>query len=383
MPRGIREGPLIPLFRAAVSPAAAARVGAVLESGYLGQGPRVEEFEAALARRIGNPRVATVNSATSGLHLALHLLAGPRPPEGEGGEVLTTPLTFPATNWPILANGLALRWVDVDPATLNLDPDDLARKLSPRTRAVIVVHWGGYPAELDRLRQVVEGAAAAHGTRPAVIEDCAHAWGSTYHGRHLGNHGNVAVFSFQAIKHLTTGDGGVMVLPDDALHRRARRLRWLGLDRDGGERFRDDMDVAEYGFKFHMNDVAAAIGLANLEIVAGNVARHQENAAHYDRALAGVPGVELIRRAPDRTSSCWLYTLKVDGRAGFIRRLAEAGIAASQVQRRNDHHTCVASCREPLPGLDRVAGRIVAIPVGWWVGEAERAHVVDTIRAGW
>jgi dTDP-4-amino-4,6-dideoxygalactose transaminase len=373
---------VIPLFKTAVAPSAAARVAEVITSGYLGQGPRVTEFETALAAWIGNPRVATVNSATSGLHLALHMLAGGRS-ASEPAEVLTTPLTFPATNWPILANGLTPRWVDVDPATLNLDLDDLARKISARTRLIIVVHWGGYPVDLDRVRAIQDAAEAAHGCRPLVIEDCAHAWGSTYHGRPLGNHGNVAIFSFQAIKHLTTADGGAIVLPDDALYRRTRLLRWLGLDRDQGERFRSELDVAEFGFKFHMNDVAAAIGLANLEVVGDLVKRHQQNALEYDRALRGVPGVTLTERAADRTSSCWLYTILVERRGDFIRSMTEAGISVSPVQRRNDHHTCVSEYRTPLPGLDRIADRIIAIPVGWWLGDEDRALIIQTIKAGW
>lgn len=374
---------MIPLFRAAVDAGAAELVREVLDSGYLGEGPRVKRFEAALAGRLGTSRLATVNSATSGLHLALHLLAGPPGPETIGGEVLTTPLTFPATNWPILALGLRPRWVDVDPATLNVDLTDLAAKISARTRAIMVVHWGGYPVDLDRLRQVVDEAAKRIGHRPPVIEDCAHAWGASYRGRPVGDHGNTAVFSFQAIKHLTTGDGGLLVLPDGTLHERARRLRWLGLDRDGDESFRSGQDIAEYGYKFHLNDVAAAIGLANLRTVDERVDRHRANAAWYAENLRGVPGVELLERRLDRRSADWLFTVKVDDRPGFIRRLAEAGITAGPVQRRNDLHSCVREFRSELPGVDAVADRMVAIPVGWWVDDDDRARIAATIRAGW
>jgi hypothetical protein len=219
----------------------------------------------------------------SGLHLALHMTAGAgraaRPGEPPEGEVLTTALTCTATNWPILANGLRIRWIDVDPATLNVDLDDVARKISPATRAIVVVHWAGYPLDLDRLRGILDAAEARHGFRPAVIEDCAHAWGSTYRGQPLGNHGNIAVYSFQAIKSLTTGDGGVVVFPTEELAERAKILRWYGIDRRVPEGPRLTADIPEYGFKFHMNDINAAIGLANLPSVDARVARHQENAA--------------------------------------------------------------------------------------------------------
>lgn len=226
---------MIPLFSVSMSAAAPAAAARVLGSGRIGQGTEVDEFERELAGRIGNPRVATVNSATSGLQLAVHMVAGGPASAGHAhdpeGEVLSTPLTMEATNWAILANGLRIRWVDVDPATLNVDLDDLARKISPRTRAIMVVHFAGYPVDLDRLAAILDEAEARFGFRPAVIEDSAHAWGATYRGTPIGTHGNICVFSFQAIKHLTSGDGGALVLPTDELHRRARLLRWFGIDR--------------------------------------------------------------------------------------------------------------------------------------------------------
>jgi dTDP-4-amino-4,6-dideoxygalactose transaminase len=382
---------MIPLFRVKMAPSAPDRVGHVLRSGYVGQGPEVEAFEEALRTRIGNPLVATVNSATSGLHLALHMVASQDGhARGRGGdppairdEVLTTPMTCTATNWPILANRLRIRWVDVDPATLNLDLDDLARKISPATRAVMVVHWAGYPLDLDRLAGILDQAEASFGFRPAVIEDCAHAWGATYRGRPLGNHGTIAVFSFQAIKHLTCGDGGLLVLPDEALHRRARLLRWYGIDRDSGESVRCRHDIPEYGFKFHMNDISAAIGLANLSVIDDVLARHRRNAAHYDAELRAVPGLELTERAPDREPSFWIYTVKVEDRPAFVKRMTGAGITVSEVHTRNDVHSCVRASASILPGLDSVVDRMVSIPVGWWLTEDDRSHILATIKAGW
>jgi dTDP-4-amino-4,6-dideoxygalactose transaminase len=378
---------VIPLFKVAMAEDAPHMVGDVLASGWIGQGPRVEEFENRLRERLGTPHLATVNCATSGLHLALHMTAGAgraaRPGEPPEGEVLTTALTCTATNWPILANGLRIRWIDVDPATLNVDLDDVARKISPATRAIVVVHWAGYPLDLDRLRGILDAAEARHGFRPAVIEDCAHAWGSTYRGQPLGNHGNIAVYSFQAIKSLTTGDGGVVVFPTEELAERAKILRWYGIDRRVPEGPRLTADIPEYGFKFHMNDINATIGLANLPSVDARVARHQENAAYYDRELKGVPGLELTERAGGRQSSCWLYTVLVEHRPEFEARMAERGIAVSQVHQRNDVYSVVRESRAPLPGLDRVANRMVSIPVGWWVSDADREHIAETIRGGW
>ena len=369
---------VIPLFKVAMSPAAGDFVRDVLYCGQLENGPLVGEFEAAVAERIGNPRVVAVNCGTSGLHLALSLVAG----EDRSGEVLSTPLTFEGTNWPILANGLGIRWVDVDPASLNIDLDDLARKISPRTRAIMVVHWLGCPVDLGRLADVVGQATAERGLRPPVIEDCAQAWGATYQGRPLGADGNICVYSFGAIKALTCGSGGLVTLPDDDLYRRARLRRWFGIERRS-DRVHGNYDVADWGYRFPMSELNAAIGLSNLAIVDDLVQANRANAARYDKELAGLPGVELTERAPDSDPSFWAYPLKVEDRTAFMRKMRDAGITTSVISRRNDLHSCVAAARADLPGLDAVCDRVVYIPVGWWLTEQECSHIVDTIRSGW
>jgi dTDP-4-amino-4,6-dideoxy-D-glucose/dTDP-4-amino-2,4-dideoxy-beta-L-xylose transaminase len=153
----------------------------------------------------------------------------------DGDEVLTTPLTCTATNWPILANNFNIKWVDIDPETLNMDLDDLARKITPKTKAIFVVHWGGYPLDLDRLEEIQNHANRLYGFKPAIIEDCAHAMGSKYKGKLIGTHGNICTFSLQAIKHITSGDGGLLFVPHDELYKRGKLLRWYGIDRDGNQ----------------------------------------------------------------------------------------------------------------------------------------------------
>jgi dTDP-4-amino-4,6-dideoxygalactose transaminase len=384
----------LPLFKVAMSPRAAVDVAEVLGSGYIGQGPRNDAFEAALAEVLGTPHVVTVSSATAGLHLALYMAMtaatdgsrtdlGRRTDSPSEGEVLSTPLTCTATNWPIVTQGIPLRWVDVDPATLNISPQALRARIGPRTKVVVVVHWGGYPVDLAALDQVLDEAEAAYGFRPVLVEDCAHAWGATYAGRRLGTHGNVSVFSFQAIKHLTCGDGGAVVLPTHEAAERARRLRWYGIDRRQPDGVRWQQDVPEAGFKFQLNDIAAAIGLANLDLAEHNVTLHRNNAAFYDEALRGVDGLNLLERRPGHDSSAWIYSLRVDRRDDFIAHLARSGIAASAVHMRNDVHSCVAALREPLPGVDIADTTMVSIPVGWWVDQKAREAVVSTIRRGW
>lgn len=332
-------------------------------------------------------RLCSVNSATSAIHLALHLLRekdGDWPGIAEGDEVLTTPLTCTATNWPILANRMRIRWCDVDRNTLNVDLDDLSRKLTPTTKVVLIVHWGGYPVDLDRLATILGRAAEIYGFRARVVEDCAHAFGSQYHGRHVGTGPSVGCFSFQAIKHVTSVDGGCIVLPTSGLHRRAKLVRWYGIDRESDSKdFRCEADIGEWGYKFHMNDVCATIGIENLKYADEIVSKHRANASFYDEHLSNVQGVTLLQRKRGYESSCWLYSMLVERKETCMARMKANGIMVSQVHERNDKHSCVMAFRSLLPQLDAIVPQLVSIPVGWWLTTSDREYIVDVIRAGW
>lgn len=389
----------IPLFKVYMSPEAKKVAGEVLDSGYVGQGPKVEEFENLLKTRFENDYVATTNSATSAEHLAIHLLKDRKnyvrptdsayaheqkswPGISRYDEILTTPLTCTATNWPILANDINIKWVDVDPNTMNMDLDDLERKITRRTKAIMVVHWGGYPVDLDRLKQIQIKAEQVNGFKPAIIEDCAHSFGSTYKGVPLGSHGNICTFSFQAIKHFTSVDGGALVLPNADLYERAKLLRWYGIDRESNRKdFRCEANISEWGYKFHMNDLNASIGMANLAEVDNNVIKvHKENAAYYNENLKDVPGVTLLENKDDRESSYWIYTMKVEDRDNFVRFMKSKGVVTSRVHERNDLHTCVAEFKTLLPNLDKVVQEMICIPVGWWVTPENREYIVSCIK---
>lgn len=368
----------IPLFRVFMSDEAVQAATEVLRCGYIGQGARVEQFEAELRTFFGTPFVATVNSCTSALHLALRLLD-----DLPGDEILTTPLTCSATNWPILANGLRLRWVDVDPHTCNIDLADVKRKLSPRTKAVMVVHWGGYPVDLDALRSLLD-EYTQHGRTIPIIEDCAHALGAKLHGRLIGSHGNLACFSLQAIKLVTAVDGGILVSPTQTLHRRAKLLRWYGIDRDVPlQDMRCELDVPEWGYKFHLNDVCAAIGHANFRHWCRLWSQQKDNSDYYDQMLADVPGLTLLDRRAGFVSGCWLYTLRAERRDDLMRRLKERGIICSRVHERNDKHSCVKPFWEPLPQLDELISQVLCLPVGWWLTHQQRERIAAVIREGW
>ena len=378
---------MIPLFKVFMSEKVLKPLNEVLMSGFIGQGPKVEEFEKLLKEHFHNHLLVTTNSATASDHLALHLLRKPYQEwEGmeDGDEVLATPLTCTATNWPILANGYKIKWVDVDPETCNMDLDDLERKITKKTKAILVVHWGGNPVDLDRLKEIQKNTKELFGFKPAIIEDCAHSFGTKFNGELLGNHGNLAFYSFQAIKHFTCGDGGILILPHQELYNRAKLLRWYGIDRETNSKdFRCEDDISEWGYKFHMNDINAVMGIHNLPEALGNIQKHHDNAEFYQKELQGVEGVTLLKRDSRAWSSDWIYTIKVKDRDKFMRHMSDKEIMVSRVHERNDKHSCVSEFKSFLPNLEKISSEMICIPNGWWVSEEDRQYIVDCIKEGW
>lgn len=388
---------MIPLFKVHSAPDIIEKLKPVFSSGFIGQGPKVEEFEKLLSVYLNNKLVLTTNSATSAEHLAIHLLKkscksfirgynyiaeSDWPGINENDEVLLCPLTCFATTAPILANGLKPKWVDVDLNTCSISLEDLNNKITETTKIVIPIHWGGTPIDLDKLHDIIVNHISNIGFKAAVIEDCAHAFGAKYKGQFLGNHGNICTYSFQAIKHLTTGDGGLITLPHKNLYDRAKLLRWYGIDRTGPRTdFRCELDISEYGFKFHMNDIAATIGLSNMEYINSVLSIHKRNARYYNNNLSNIDGIQLLPF--NEESSYWLYTLRAKNRDDLIKHLASHEITASRVHERNDKHSCVSQYKTELPNLDILVKEMLCIPVGWWVSHEDREYIVDIIKKGW
>jgi len=356
---------MIPLFKVHMPGSVLEPLKEVLLSGYIGQGPKVEEFERQLAKWVGNPNCLTLNSGTSALHLAMRLAGVER-----GTEVIASPMTCNASNEPILERGADIVWADINPWDGNIDPLDVERKITPKTKAILAVHWGGYPCDLDVLGRI----AKKYGV--ALIEDAAHAFGATYKGRPVGTHSSFACFSFQAIKVLTTVDGGLLVCPSVDDYRRGKLLRWYGIDRETPKKdMRVEEDIKEYGYKFHMNDVNAVIGLEQLKYVENLLYRQRGNAAFYNERFQDLRRVKRLVYQSDRLSSCWLYTIRVDDRESFQDWMRARDIMVSQVHVRNDVHTAFKTFRKVLPGVDEFAIRQVSIPVGWWVTDEDREKI--------
>jgi perosamine synthetase len=363
------------MFSVYVSDKSADRVAQTLRSGYIGEGPVVREFEKALREIIGVPYPVAVNSCTSALHMAL-VMAGVR----AGDEVITTAQTMMATSHAIQQQQALPVFADVQYDSANINPHDIEHRLTERTKAILVVHWGGYPCDLDEIHSI-----AARYSLP-VIEDAAHAIGATYHGKPVGSISPYTCFSFQAIKHVTCGDGGAICLLDEGRYEEALRRRWYGIDRVNrrptilGE---PEWNVTEAGYKYHMNDIAASVGIENLKLLPELLHRRRRIAAYYEENLHGVPGVTLFQSKPDRLSAYWLFSLHVQEREEFVRMMADKGVEVSVVHLRIDRNDIFGGLREDLPVLDKLTQTIISLPIHNHLTDEDVGYIVDCIMAGW
>jgi len=364
----------IPMFKVAMEPEVNHDLLSVIHSGWIGQCSKVNEFEEELSKVFDNDKILTLSAGTHGLSLALRLIG-----VGPGDEVISSPLTCTATNMPILQQGADIVWADVK-EDLNINPKSIEENITEKTKAIIVVHWGGYPCDMKEISEISKKYNIP------VIEDAAHAYGSTYELHLIGDcyYSDYTIFSFQAIKHLTCVDGGALCCRNLDDYKRGKLLRWYGIDRESPRTdFRCESDILEWGYKFHMNDVCATIGLNNMELAKENIYVASNNARWYETELIPFSGIEIPQISDDRESSYWLFTMLVENRSDFTHMMGSKGISVSRVHERNDKHTCFYKYKKELPGLESIIDRMICIPVGWWVTKEDREYILDSIKGGW
>ena len=356
---------IIPQFRVFMAPDITTELDEVFQSGYIGQGPKVEKFEDILKSKLFANHLITVNSGTSALWLALHLIG-----IGPGDKVISTPMTCSATNEVIHLLGAEIIWADVDEWG-NINTIDVASKMNNDIKAIMAVDWGGIPCDYQSLKEIA-------GDVP-IVEDAAHAFLSLYRRRSLFNAGaDYICYSFQAIKHLTTGDGGALITPSEQ-YERAKLLRWYGLDRTKNDAMRCRQDITEAGFKFHMNDINATIGLENIKYTSDLIEKTRDNATYYDRKLSPL-GISLIEREYS-FSSYWLYTIHIKQPLEFESYMKKHGVMVSQTHNRNDEFTIFEKYKTRLPNLDNWFSTMCCIPVGWWVTETDRKYIAGLVES--
>ncbi len=349
-----------------------AAVKDVLGSRWIGQGPKVEEAEAKFRKIFDIAYAVSVNSCTSALHLSL-ILAG----AGEGDEVITTPMTCSATNIPILYCKAKPVFADIQEDTLNISPVSIRKKITKKTRAILAVHWAGYPCDMQEITAI----AKEHNLK--VIEDAAHALGAKYRGSLIGKISDFTCFSFQAIKQITSGDGGMLAVLKKEDEKRAKLLRWYGIDRE----FKGDIywkyHITEIGYKYHMNDIAAAILSVQLDEFQGVLKRRREIVALYREGLNNIPGLTLLKREGDRESGDWLCTILVEKRESFIGNLLANGIESHMVHVRNDIYPIFGGKKLDLPTMNKVEPKYVSIPLHSRLTDEDVSKVIKVIKSGW
>jgi len=365
---------IVPMFSPYLAPRCAERAAEVLRSPMIGQGQLVDDFEAAIKRVLKLPHLVAVNAASSVIRLALSINS-----VGPGDEVVTTPMTCTLTNHPILEQFATPVFADIQPDTGNIDPTDVERRITPRTKAILCTHWGGTPCDLDELNAI----ARRHGI--PVVEDASEAFGATYRSRSIGLHSRFVAFSFQAIQIITAAEGGALALQSGSDEGQARRRRWYGIDRVGRRPNvlgYYDFDVATVGFGYHLTNVAAAIGIENLATLPEQQAHRRRIANTYWSGLAHVAGLSLLRRCDDREPAYPFFTVLVEQRDEFCRKLHAAGVQVSIVHARNDEYS-VFGGRRDLPRLDYFSREYIGLPLHMGMTVDDAAHVVETIRSGW
>lgn len=360
----------IPLFKVFMPPEASKMMTETLESGFLAEGKKVKAFAAEISKFIGNPYVVPVSSCTMGLTIAFKLSG-----VGPGTEVISTALTCVAGNEPVQMLGGKVVWADVDRATGMMTAETIAPLITEKTCAIYVLHKEGAPAEIEDIYAL----AKKHGLK--VIEDAAHAFGAKRRDKKIGSMGDFVCFSFQAIKHITTGDGGALLCESEEDYKNAKKAKWFGIDRDAREgRDAWHEDIPDWGFKGNMNDIAGTLGLAQIAHVDWILDRFHKNGRRYDALLGKIENITTLKRDNLDYQTYWGYTILVENRDAVMKVLQGAGIGVSQIHVRNDHYSMFNSDRRDLPNTDWFDAREISIPCGWWVDEDDQNFIIDILK---
>jgi len=354
-----------------------------LRSGWITTGPKVKRFEDAFKAYVGAPFAVPLSSATAGLHLTLLALK-----IKEGDEIITTPMTFASTVSMIILAGGTPVLADIEPGTLNIDVAKVAEKITPRTRAVIPVHFAGQSCDLDPLFSL----ARQHNL--TIIEDAAHAAGTEYKGQKIGSFDSVSIFSFHPNKNITTGEGGMVCTPDEVLAEEISLLKFHGMSREAWKRFAasgtPNYDIMLPGYKYNMMDIQAAIGLHQLPRLDGFIDRRREIADQYNAAFAGVAELALPAYAPYQQRHAWhLYTplirvelLTID-RDQFMAELKNLNIGSGLHYKAIHHHSWyrenLTVADTELPNASYASDRILSLPLFPGMNDNDANDVITAV----
>jgi perosamine synthetase len=345
-----------------------------LKSGMISAGKKADLFETKLSE-YGFKHPVSLNSGTITMHLAL-IASGVK----EGDEVIIPAQTFISTGLAVLYVGAKPIFADINPNDGNINVESIRNKITKKTKAIIPVHWGGYPCDMDEIIKLSEEFGLS------VIEDAAHAFGSIYKNKLIGSISRFTSFSFQAIKHLTTGDGGALCCLNSEDEKLVKRLRWFDIDRENsktgflGER---EYDAINVGYKYHMNDISASLGIGNLLSISDKLSKLRNFAKIYDENLSNVSGIKLMDYKQDRISSYWLYPIIVDERENFIKKMKESNIPVSVVHQGIDKNSIFGGKKIELIGQRYFDDNQIHIPINSSLFIEDVDYIVKKINEGW
>lgn len=366
---------MIPVFRPSMENEEAKEVAKILKSGWIGLGPKTKEFEEKFAKFVGAKYAVGVNSCTAALHLALKVM------DVEGGEVITTPMTFISTNHAILYNNAVPVFADIEKDTLNMRIDEIEKLVTDKTKAILVVHYGGHPCDMNPILEI------AKKRRIKVIEDAAHACGAEYREKKIGSIGDATCFSFHAVKNMATGDGGMITIHSQDIASRLRKLSWLGIskgtwDRSEGKSYSWEYNVEEIGFKYHMNDITAALGLVQLTKLEKTNQRRKEIVKKYNEAFSDIEWIETPVEKEYAKSACHNYVIKILNRRRneLISYLADNGISAGVHYVPNHLYRIYKPYYRRLPVTEKVWKKLVTLPLFPDLKDEEIELIIRLVR---
>ena len=366
----------IVMFYPHVSELAKSAVMDTLDSRWIGQGPKVKIFEENFSKKFASnlPAIA-VGSGTDALHLS-YMLAGLK----SGDEVIAPLFTCTATNIPFLYMGVKIKFADVDINTMNMDISHVRQLMSDKVKAIICVHYGGLPCDMDELQSI------ANEWSIPIIEDAAHAVGAKYKGTDIGSISDFTMFSFQAIKHITTGDGGMLIIKNIDLIDKAERIRWFGIDRKSKQAGIWENDITEIGYKYQMTDISAAMGIAALSEFDEQSQIRKELFQVYEEELAGCARLRIIGSGyKDREHAAWLFTVIVEERYKLQEKLRDNNIESNQVHFRNDRYSIFKEFTDGklFPNMDKIEDEYLVLPLHTKMTVEDVKRVCSVINSGW
>ncbi|MDZ7892208.1 MAG: DegT/DnrJ/EryC1/StrS family aminotransferase [Rhodoferax sp.] len=367
------QAAVIPLFYPVRLPEMEDAALSVLQSGQIAAGPNVAQFENEFGLLVGSDHVVTTSDMTSALVLALRL-AGVQP----GDEVATLAFSCLSSNSAISISQARAVWVDLDPETMSMCPQDLARKLGSTVKAVALYHVAGYPANTDEIATICRARGIP------LIEDCNNALGATLHGQPVGQAGDFAVYSFYPNRQINGLEGGALVCPDVQTAQHARKLRRFGIDfstfRDARGEINPDSDVPELGISAVFSQLNATVAISQLPTLAARQQRTKQNAARLGELLEGTAGIRLVNTVPGGSPAYWGLLLYVERRDQVLAALKSNGIQCSVLHQPNDTYSGFHSLPVDMPGTGYVLDHLLALPCGWWLDDDQITHIVNAVR---